>query len=457
MKAFAALLLLPCLSGCQLLAPLETSDFQAPVHWKETRAQGARHLPDQWWTLYQDAHLNELVEGVSTRNLDLRASLARIEQAYAALGVARADLFPSLSGEGSLSRNRLSEADPNAQFGPNPLTQYQGGAALSWEIDLWGRVRKLSQAAQADAFSVEAATADLRLSLQSQLARNYFALRFLDQEERILKNAIQTRQESLEIAQNRQATGRATDLEVARAEAELATRQAEKFQVQGGRRRLANALAVLSGQAPSDFSLASAPPPRVLPRIQTGLPFETLSARPDVAQALAQIQAAEARVEVARRDFFPRFNLIGSGGLSSISTDEFLEWSSRTFTLGPEVTLPFFQGGRLRANLQERRAAHEEAISNYEQTMLVALQEVEDALVDRQALAAEYAAQRRAVKASTRASQLSLTRYREGKVDSIEVLDALREELDAERRAAQIRGLQFDASVRLFQALGARG
>jgi multidrug efflux system outer membrane protein len=191
-----------------------------------------------------------------------------------------------------------------------------------------------------------------------------------------------------------------------------------------------------------------------LPVIRAGVPMEMLAARPDVAAAKAELVAAYAHVGVARAEYFPKVTLIGSGGYSNIKSSDFLEWSSRTFVIGPEVSVPIFQGGRLRANEKLARAEFAEAVADYRQTVLNALRDVENALADLAAARDQTGAQARAVEAAGRALELSNKRYRAGLVSSLEVVDAVREQLEAERRAVQIRGRQFEATVQLIQGLG---
>ena len=211
---------------------------------------------------------------------------------------------------------------------------------------------------------------------------------------------------------------------------------------------------MLTGRAPSDYNLAAGAFKARLPEIRAGVPMEMLAARPDVAAAKAELVASYARIGVARAEYFPRVTLIGNGGYSNIKSSDFLKWSSRTFDIGPEVTLPIFQGGRLRANEKRARAEFAEAVANYRQTVLNALRDVENALADLTAARDQTGAQDRAVKAADRALELSNTRYRAGLVSSLEVVDAVREQLDAKRRAVQIRGQQFEATVQLIQGLG---
>ncbi|MEX2579159.1 MAG: efflux transporter outer membrane subunit [Verrucomicrobiales bacterium] len=471
--AVAAPLLACLLSGCPVVKPEAAAKaVEAPARFKGGGQSGETPRA-RWWTLFDDPYLNGLIERIDGENLELRAGLARIGQAYAALGISRSDLVPNLDGTGEVQRIRRSENDQgggsgfrtepggegalgfqSSGGGGNPYTQYRAGLALGWEIDLWGRVRYLVDAGAADAAAVERATEDLRLSLQGQLARNYFTLRFLDEEQRVLQEAVQTRRDNLKVATDRFEGGGTGELDVARAETELSTTRADLARLAGSRTRLENAIAVLAGTQPSNFEIPRRPPAARLPEVRAGLPIQVLENRPDVAEAVARLEAANARIGVAKAEFFPRVNLVGTGGLSSIDSNDFLAWSSRYFAIGPEISVPVYQGGRLKANLAGRRAEQEEALADYQQTVLAAFRDVEDALADLAAYRDERAATLAAVRSSKRALSLSRRRYEEGLVSSIEVIDAIREQLAAERRAVQVRGLQYVSTVELIQAIG---
>lgn len=449
----AALILALLVSGCRVGPKHQLPQTKMPASFKGGGTTGESPRP-LWWQVFEDPELSELVQRIEQDNFDLRAALARVDQAYAVLGVNRSQRVPNITANGLVQRNRTSANDLGGRFFSNYLTQYRAGLALGWEIDLWGRVRSLVDASAADAVVAQAGADDVRLALQAQLARNYFALRFLDEEKRVLESAVKTRVDNLDLAKIRFEGGRSGELDVARADTELAATQAALVRLKAPRTRLENAIAVLVGETPSDFRLAEKPVTGGAPQVAAGLPMKLLDNRPDVAAARAQLVAANARIGVAVADYYPRVNLVGSGGLSSINAGDFFDWSSRTFSIGPEVTLPIFQAGRIRSNVKRTRAAHAEAVAAYQQTVLGALLEVEDALADLAALRDESVAQAQAVKASNRALELSNRRYQEGLVSSIEVVDAVREELTAERRAVQIRGQQFEATVRLIQALG---
>ena len=441
------------LVGCRTTPDLSLPEAANPAAFKGQAQSAKEALRADWWRGFGDDALTQLIKRIDESNLELQLALARADQAYAALGMVRSELFPTLDGRGTTQRRRRSGEDLGG-FASNPSTEYRAALALGWEIDLWGRVRYLVKAGQAEAAAEDALAEDVRLALRGLLARNYFALRTIDQEQQVLEEAVVTRKDNLRLAQRRFAAGITPELDVARADTELATTRSELASLHGPRTRLENAIAVLTGRAPSDYHLAKGVFKPRLPEIRAGVPMEMLAARPDVAAAKAELEASYARIGVARAEYFPRVTLKGSGGYSNTQSQNFLKWSSRTFDLGPEVTLPIFQGGHLRANEKRARAEFSEAVANYRQTVLNALREVENALADLAAARNQTGAQNRAVEAADRTLELSNKRYRAGLVSSLEVLDAVREQLDAKRRAVQIRGQQLEATVQLIQGLG---
>ncbi len=324
-------------------------------------------------------------------------------------------------------------------------------------MDLWGRVRRGFQGARADAQASLADYYSVLLTLQSDVAQNYFALRALDAEMATVTSTVSLRQEQVRLVQSRYDGGIGSELEVAQAKTELATTQAEAAQLARRRDVLENAIAILAGNNPSVFHLpASAatgwnPPP---PAIPAGLPADLLERRPDVANAERQLAAASARIGVAKGAFFPVLTLTGSGGYVSGDLDSLFNWDSRIWSIGPSLSLPIFAGGRNRANYKRSQAAFAEATAVYRQQVLVAFGDVEDSLSGIRHLADQAEAQERAVVNARRAADLASDRYRSGIVSYIEVVDADRDVLSAERANAQLAGQRLIAAVQLVKALG---
>jgi multidrug efflux system outer membrane protein len=409
----------------------------------------------EWWTVFNDAALERLERLALTANQDLRAAAARVEQSRAAAGFARGSYWPQLAGNGSVTRERTSATTENVF--PDPLTTtYRAPLTLSWEIDLFGRVRHLSASAAADAAATAATFEAVRLALSSDVAANYFALRAVERETALVRDTVELRRRALELVRSRQTIGTAADLDVARAEGELAGTEADAAALAIRRATLQNALAVLVGAAAPAFDLpaATAALGSELPSVPAGLPATLLERRPDIAAAERTVLAAQERIGVAKAAFFPAISLTGSAGFASGDIDRLFTTDSRAWSIGPALYLPIFQGGRNRANLERSRAAQDEAVANYRQRVLNAFREVQDALTASQLLEAQSAAQDRAVAAARRAASLAQTRYDAGYVSYLDVIDAQRTALAAERTEAQLRGVRFNTRVALIRALG---
>ncbi|MBX3737791.1 MAG: efflux transporter outer membrane subunit [Candidatus Didemnitutus sp.] len=429
-------------------------DVAAPLAWK-TAATPADALPrDDWWTLFGDPSLNDLEARALAANQNLAAAAARVEQARAAAGLARSSYFPSIGLRPSLDRSRTSETTDN-RFPVAESTTYRGALDATWELDLFGRVRRLHESARADASASAADFENVRLALTAEVAANYFSLRGLDRELALVTDGVALRRKALELVASRRAGGAATDFDVARAETELASTEAENLALTNRRAALQNALAVLLGAPAPDFQLSALDSPlSVPPSVPAGLPSDLLERRPDIAAAEATLAAANARIGVAKAAFFPAISLTGSFGYASGDVDRLFNADSKLWSVGPSLYLPIFQGGRNRANLARSRAAYEESVALFRQRVLVAFRETQDTLTATQLLADQAAAQERAVAAARRARELAQTRYDAGYVAYFEVLDAQRTLLAAERAATQLHAQRLLNSVGLIKALG---
>jgi outer membrane protein, multidrug efflux system len=295
------------------------------------------------------------------------------------------------------------------------------------------------------------------LTLQADVAQNYFRLRALDAEIATVTGTVELRKEQVRLVRSRFNGGIGNDLDIARAETELATTEAEAASLAQQRAELEDAIAILAGSNPASFHLAAADPGHwhpPTPEIPAGLPSDLLERRPDVAQAERQLASANARIGVAKAAFFPVLTLTGSGGYLSADVDSLFNWNSRAWSIGPSLSLPIFTGGRNKANYQRSKAAFEESVANYRQQVLVAFGEVEDSLSGIRHLVDQSSAQQRAVTHARRAVDLATDRYTSGIVSYIEVVDASRDALQAERGDAQLAGQRLIADVQLIKALG---
>lgn len=407
-----------------------------------------------WWKLFHDPALDELEARALAGNQNIWAAAARVEQARASAGIARGAYWPQVAVDGSVVRQRTSEAVDNPL--PMPVsTTYTAPLSASWEIDLFGRVRRLSESARADAEASAATFESVRLSLTAEVASTYFTLRGLTRELAIVRDTVGLRQHELEMVKTRVRLGTAADLDAARAETELATAEADAAALANQRAAEQNALAVLVGVAPQDFTLASDNNPLDTPPAVPGaLPADLLERRPDVAAAERALAAANARIGVAKAAFFPAISLTGSAGYASADVDKLFNSGARLWSIGPSLYLPIFQGGRNRANLARSRAAYDESVATFRQQVLVAFREVQDALTATRYLTEQSAAQDRALEAAKRSAKLVQTRYDAGYVSYFEVIDAQRTALAAERASVALTASRLNTAVALIKSLG---
>ncbi|HTB84578.1 MAG TPA: multidrug efflux RND transporter permease subunit [Candidatus Sulfotelmatobacter sp.] len=411
-----------------------------------------------WWEIFGDTNLNALEAQAAGANQQLKAAFARVEQARATARVARADLLPSLSADPSYLRQRYS---PNEvpSFGSITANTLNAPLDLSYEVDLWGRVRRGFESARDDAQASLANYFNVLLTLQSDVAQNYFALRSLDAEIATVDGTVALRKEQVKLVHDRFDSGIGNQLDVAQAETELATTEAEAASLAQNRDAMENALGILAGQNPSGFRIAAIdnadknwnPQP---PEIPAGLPADLLERRPDVAAAERQLASANAKIGVAKGAFFPVVTLTGSGGYVSGDIETLFNWNSRAWSIGPSVSLPIFAGGRNLANLKRAKNAYAESVALYRQQVLVAFGDVENSLSGIRHLAEQSDAQSRAVVFARQAADLAGDRYRSGIVAYINVVDANRDALAAERANAQLAGERLIATVQLIKSLG---
>jgi multidrug efflux system outer membrane protein len=411
-----------------------------------------------WWEVFGDTNLNQLEAQALETNQELKGAVARVDQARATARVARSEFFPYISADPSLVRQRYSpNQDPS--FGAITANTFSMPLDLSYEIDLWGRVRRSFESARAEAVASLASFQNIMLTLESDVAQNYFLLRALDAEISAVSATVVLRKEQVQLVRSRFEGGIGNELDIARAETELATTEAEASSLARRRSELENALAILVGINPTVFRIAALegessnwdPKP---PAIPAGLPSDLLQRRPDVAEAERQLAAANARIGVAKAAFFPVLRLTGSGGYVSGDFDSLFNWESRVWSIGPSLSLPIFAGGRNRANYKHSQAAYQESIAKYRQQILVAFGEVENSLSGIHFLAEQAAAQTRALTSAKRATELATQRYRSGLVSYLEVVDSSREELQNQRLSAVLTGLRLVSTVQLVKSLG---
>jgi multidrug efflux system outer membrane protein len=421
--------------------------------WKIAAPQA--HLPKgAWWEIFGDPELNQLVAEATAANQDLKAAAARFEQARAVADVARSGLFPRLGVAFQPVRQRDSE---NRPVGGKPGETYDSLTVpfdLSYEIDLWGRVRRAVESTTAQREAIAEDVESARLAIQAETAADYFTIRALDADKALLLSSIEVYRKSLALVRNRRAGGMVSDLDVAQAETVLKTAEAQLPDTALQRAKFEHALAVLTGKNASLFHVAERPlemGPLVIP---PGLPSELLERRPDIAAAERRMAAANANIGAATAAFFPTVKFNGIAGFQSGDISTLFDWPSRLWALGPSLSLPLFQGGQLTANLRQAKATHEETVARYRQTVLTAFADVENNLAAEQLLTAQYEQVTAALEAARKQLEIANNRYSSGLVTYLEVATAQNTALSTERTSVRLRGQQLVAAVALIKSLG---
>ena len=447
------------LASCTLGPDFQVPGISGGTKWKEGAATPAARLPDHWWRLFNDSELNRLVDRALTANNDLAAAKARVDTSRALVGVDQAKMFPTLDllGDAGVSRSSADALRGNLPPGANvdlESQRYRGSFDLAYDPDLWGRNKRLIEASSAQAAATEALLDSLRLGVATEVARQYFLLRGLDAQEAVLNDTLRSRREALDIQKSKLDAGLTDGLAFSRASTEVELADNDLALVQRQRGSAENALAVLCGTTPSGFNIAIREPVRTLPTIRAGLPAEVLMRRPDVRAAEQELRAANAQIGVAETAFYPNFNLTASAGFDSIDVKRFLNWENRILSLGAGVAAPLIDGGSNKANYQAARSRYDEALAKYRQTLLIALREVEDALVDLKGLAHSRAALERAVTSATETQKLAQERYDKGLTNYLDVVDAERTVLQTRLALSEVDAQQRVSLAALAKALG---
>lgn len=442
------------LAGCANLATTEPHPLPAtPAAFKAAALPGAAaQASPQWWKTFGDAELDALTERALAHNTSLQAAAARLAQARALLRSASADRWPQLGAQASAAKQGGDAAKALGADG----TQYRAGLALSYEVDVIGRIGDAALAARLDAQAREALLASTRLLVQADVAQTYFALRALDAERALMRETVAAYQDTLKLTERRHAAGDIAELDVARVRTEVAATESAALTLDRRRQELEHALALLTGEPPTALTVAEARASwgQVLPVIPAGVPSELLTRRPDVAAAQASVEAARARLGVAQKAWFPSLALTATAGGASPELSDLFKSSAGLWGVNALLNLPLFDGGRREAGVQGAAARLDEASAGYREQVLVAFKDVEDQLSALQLLERQSEVQRQAVASATRALQLSDSRWRNGLVSQLELLDARRSELALRRQALQVRAAQYQATVALIKALG---
>jgi NodT family efflux transporter outer membrane factor (OMF) lipoprotein len=464
-KLITAVTALVLLAGCAVGPDYREPKLAMPAGWQEAQQKGVDIRPvelTQWWTSFNDAPLNSLVERAVKSNLDLRIAEARIREARASRAVTASGLWPTLDVSGSYSRNRSSE---NALMFPS-----QGGSGLkldrnlydaaidaSWEIDVFGGVRRGVEAADATIEASQYSRRDVLVTLLGDVAKNYIDLRGFQRRLAVARANLKAQQDTSELTRIRFQAGLTSDLEVAQAEAQANTTAAQIPTLESALKQAAYSLDLLLGLSPGALwnDLANETTiPSLPPEVLVGLPSDLLRRRPDIRFAERQLAAATAQIGSAMADLFPKFSLTGLAGLQSISASDWFTGRSRYWSVGPTITWPIFDAGRIRANIEIRNAQQEQALNQYEKTVLAALGDVEKSLVNYSREQARQRSLTDAVAANRRAVEMANELYVRGLNDFLNVLDTQRSLYAAENDLAQSEATMAANLVALYKALG---
>ena len=448
------------LGGCAVGPKYVRPAAEVPAEYKEaadwkTAQPNDQNLGGAWWEIFQDPQLNDLEQQVNVSNQNLKAAEAVYTQSRALLRYDRAAYYPTISGGASATRNRISNnRPPSLVTDGRTYSDFQIPLELSYELDVWGRVRKTVEAQRGQAQASAADLATVNLSLHAQLAMFYFQARSLDAQEQLLNSTVEQYQQALDLTDSRFKGGIASEVEVQQASTQLETTRAQAIDVGVLRSQYEHAIATLIGKPAASFTLPPLPLTSPPPAIPAQLPSDLLERRPDIAAAERRMASANAQIGVAKAAYYPVIGLNALGGFESGVITTLLSGPSVLWSAGGSAVAPIFDGGRRRANLDQAIAGYDETVANYRQTVLTGFQQVEDNLAALRILEKEADTQQRAVVASQKSLDLSLTRYRGGITSYLEVTTAQSAALVDELTAVNILGRRLTSAVQLIQALG---
>jgi len=419
--------------------------FKEMEGWKRAEP-GDAIVRGKWWEIFGDPQLNALAERVDVSNQNIRVAEAQVRQANAIARQARAGLFPVVTGSAAAGRSK--------QPGFSAASNYELALDASWELDLWGRVRRSVESAEANWQASAGDLESVRLAAYASLAQSYFALRVADAQTQLLEDTVAAFARTLELTQNRYAAGTAAKVDVVQAEVQMKSTQAQLIDVGVTRAQLEHAIALLVGEPPSTFSIPPAKLLAGLPTIPVGVPSELLERRPDVAAAERTVAAANAQIGVAQSAFYPSLTLSAAGGFASSSFGSLLNAPNRFWSVGASLAQILFDGGARRAVSDQAIAAYDTNVALYRQTVLTAFQDVEDNLATLRILEQEAAVQEEVVRGARVSVDLTTNQYKAGIVSYLNVVAAQAIALNNERTAVDLLGRRLLASVGLVKALG---
>jgi len=408
----------------------------------------------KWWEIYHDDVLNGLEDQINISNQTVLAAAAAVEESRALLRQAQSSFFPQVTLNASRTRTVTGYTLPDGTGATRTSTVNDLGLSGSWEIDLWGRIRRQTESDRASLQGNEAALAGARLAAQAALATAYFKLRAQDQLQVILNDIVAAEQQSLKITENRYRVGVAAKADVVSAQTQLLTSQSQQVNAPLQRALLEHSIAVLVGQQPANFSITSTAMRSDVPTVPAGVPSALLERRPDVAQAERQVASANAQIGVAIAAFFPTLDITGSDDYRANTISRLIRTANNVWSVGPALALSVFDAGLRRAQVAQARAFHDQTVDNYRETVLEALQQVEDDITTLRVLEQQAVIEEAAVKAAREAETLTLNQYKAGTVPYSSVITAQTTRLNSEETALSVLSSRLQASVAMVQALG---
>lgn len=450
------------LSACAIGPDYQRPQTSAPLEYKEAAGWTQANPSDSlargaWWELYGDQQLNGLVEKLNSSNQTIAQSEAQFRQAQALVRSARGAFLPS--ADLSVGKTRSSQGTGSSN---SSLTSSSSGirdtlnaqVGVSWEADVWGKLRRGLEANEASAEASLADLAAMRLSQQSELVQNYLQLRVIDEQKRLLEATVEAYQRSLKMSENQYRAGISGKDAVAQAQTQLRNTQASLIDLIWQRAQFENAIAVLTGQAPAGFNLAEMADVPKLPQIPVSLPSQLLERRPDIASAERSVIAANANIGVAKAAYYPNFSLSLSGGYSSSQYQDWISVPNRFWSVGPKISLPLFDGGQRSAEVDRNEAVYDQTVAKYRQTVLDGLREVENYMVQLKVLGDESVVQEQALESARESLRLTSNQYKAGLIAYLDVVSVQTTALSTERSVLNLLQSRLIASVQLIAALG---
>ncbi|MCJ8178540.1 efflux transporter outer membrane subunit [Pseudomonas viridiflava] len=433
------------------------ANFKAAAGWKQATPRDDAMARGAWWEVYNDKELNALVERLNTSNQTVAQYEAQYRQAQALIRNSRAAFFPTL--DLSVGKTRSSQGTGSSTSGSSNLNSgiretHSAQLGVSWEADVWGKLRRGLEADTANAQASLADLAAMRLSLQSELVQNYLQLRVIDEQKRLLEATVDAYQRSLTLTQNQYRAGISGRDAVAQAQTQLKSTQADLIDLAWQRAQFENAIAVLMGMAPADFNLQATTSIPRLPQIPVGLPSQLLERRPDIAAAERSVMGANANIGVAKAAYYPDFTLSMSGGYNSSTFANWISLPNRFWSVGPQLAMTLFDGGRRSAEVERTEAVYDQTVAQYRQTVLNGFQEVENYLVQLKVYEEEADVRQEALVAARDSLRLTSNQYKAGLIGYLDVVNVQATALSNERTVLNVLQSRLIASVQLIAALG---